>query len=174
MERIRASYVGPIVAGAPGYLDFGCTGTGWSTRSTLNVSNVGTEDLVITLYADMPFYVVGSVSGIHISPGASIDVDIEFAPTEPGEVEASLRIDSNANALQRNLSGRAILGHSDCTNNGVWDLEDAGLLAECLRGPRVPIAPECQCIDLENLGDEGAHDVDLEDVASFLRAFECP
>jgi parallel beta-helix repeat protein len=46
----------------------------------------------------------------------------------------------------------------DCDGDGVLDLEDFITLGNCLAGPDLPVAAECQCAD-----QDGDGDVDLED-----------
>lgn len=46
----------------------------------------------------------------------------------------------------------------DCNGNGIVDLQDFAVVAECLLGPLGGIQPDCTCVDVDRDQDADLHD----------------
>ena len=57
----------------------------------------------------------------------------------------------------------------DCDMDNDADLDDFGILAECLAGPDIAMQDGCTCFDMDDSGT-----VDLADLALFQKAFSGP
>lgn len=66
------------------------------------------------------------------------------------------------------FSGQA---DGDFNANGYVDLEDTGLFADCMTGPRPPGAPACRSVCLGVFDFDADDDLDLHDLARLQRTF---
>ncbi len=90
----------PDIAANSSSLEFENVGVGSSQTETVQLSNEGTADLTISTIAlagddaDQFSILSGGSSGI-LTPGATRDVEIQFAPVSEGDITAELQIQSN-------------------------------------------------------------------------------
>ncbi|MGD8413848.1 MAG: choice-of-anchor D domain-containing protein, partial [Candidatus Latescibacterota bacterium] len=85
----------PAVAVSDTLLDFGSRFIGTTSTQTIEVSNGGTDDLIVSdITSDIPDYSV-DVSGFTLPPGGSQQVEVSFVPALAGSRDGTLTVASN-------------------------------------------------------------------------------
>ena len=85
----------PQITLSDDHIDFGDIFAGTTITETFTVSNTGNAVLEVTdIYADLDAFTV-DVTSFTLVPGASMEVEIMFAPDVPGIYEADLTLENN-------------------------------------------------------------------------------
>jgi beta propeller repeat protein len=106
----------PDIDVAPGSYDFGDVNVGSSATTVVTVSNVGQQPLVVSSIGLAPGAGAFSIAAAPalpatIAPGATVDVQVAFAPTASGPQSATLVIgsdDLDEGTVEVALSGRGV------------------------------------------------------------------
>jgi subtilisin family serine protease len=115
----------PDLSAAPDSLDFGSLFLGRTLTRSLQVTNVGTDRLIVSgMTAGLPDYTI-SPSAFSLEPLQSRNVEVAFAATTPGDRTTELRIASN------DLDSPAVVGlHAQAVVPPVLGVDPASLTAD--------------------------------------------
>jgi hypothetical protein len=97
----------PTIEINPTHIPFGNVPVGEDVSHTVTIRNTGQPDLVITIPAPTgtpEIFIWEPVSGLTIAPGASFEVDVDFAPPGMGHVQRTLQVQSNAAGSPHHVS----------------------------------------------------------------------
>ena len=105
IDMVAADAVQPLQV-APQSLDFGTVFAGGDATLNVNISNIGAEDLTVSLAGlETPFSV--DAASVEVPAGAAVEVPVTFAPAEGGEFADELSI--NDGAFTVSLTGKSIV-----------------------------------------------------------------
>jgi subtilisin family serine protease len=84
----------PDIAVTPDSLDLGSLFIGLVARDSVRVRNAGNDLLTVSGVAAAPGVFTAPSAGFTLDPGATRDLEVQFAPTSPGEVTGTLTVTS--------------------------------------------------------------------------------
>jgi hypothetical protein len=107
---LRGKGVGPRFRITPTALDFGEVAVGGSLQQSVDVVNIGTDPVEISMAggAAGPFGGVQNCQGFTLDPGEGCRITYTFSPTEPGEVEATTSGNVNGQSFAFSLRGEGV------------------------------------------------------------------
>ena len=149
--RLKGTGIGPNVEIDPIVLNFPRTAIAGTSRLTTRFTNSGERPLLVTeadLMVPPPFRLVTSLP-IELAPGESVDIDIEFVPTETGVFSRPVDVTVGCNRLvQIGLNGSTdFIG-----TGGVLRVTKVGF--NPANDERVPCdVSQCTDVTLSNVGN---------------------
>ena len=106
-ERLKASYIDPVPAITPGFIDFGDVPVGTSLNKTFILTNVGNGTLTTIVSASGAFSIIGDRT-FSLSAGETANITIVFTPSVVFTYESNITFTGDNFIYSRTVTGDGV------------------------------------------------------------------